>query len=42
MGGSRDFASVARTEAERYEVQVDEEVADEAQELINALPTAKS
>jgi hypothetical protein len=26
MGGSRDFASVARTEAERYEVQVDEEV----------------
>jgi heat induced stress protein YflT len=42
MGGSRDFASVARTEAERYEVQVDEEVAGEAQELINALPTAKS
>ena len=42
MGGQRDFASVARTEADRYEVQVDEEVAGEAQQLINAMPAAKA
>jgi hypothetical protein len=42
MGGRRDFASVARTEADRYEVQVDDAVADEAQTLINAMPAAKS
>ena len=42
MGGSRDFASVARTEADRYEVQVDDEVAAEAQTLIDAMPAATS
>ena len=38
MGGRRDFASTVTTEAERYEVQADEEVADEAQRLIAAMP----
>jgi hypothetical protein len=37
-GGRRDFASVANTEADRYEVQVDDEVADEAQRLLEAMP----
>lgn len=40
MGGRRDFASVVRTEAERYEVMVDHEVADEAQQLLDRMPAA--
>jgi hypothetical protein len=40
-GGRRDFASARTTEAERYEVQVDEAMADEAQRLIDAIPTAR-
>ena len=38
MGGRRDFASVAGTQADRYEVQVDAEVAGEAQRLLDAIP----
>jgi hypothetical protein len=33
--GRRDFASIGGTYAERYEVQVDDEVADEAQRLLD-------
>jgi hypothetical protein len=39
LGGRRDFASSVRTEAERYDVQVDESVADEAAQLVNAMPS---
>jgi uncharacterized membrane protein len=34
QGGQRDFASVAGMQAERYEVQVDDAVADQAAELL--------
>ena len=33
-GGRRDFASVAQTRADRYEVQVDEAFADQAMQLL--------
>jgi hypothetical protein len=39
-GGRRDFASVAQTRADRYEVQVDEASADEAERLIGQMPAA--
>jgi hypothetical protein len=38
LGGRRDFASVAGTEAERYEVQVEESFAGEAERLLDAMP----
>jgi|1186.fasta_scaffold38383_2 hypothetical protein len=38
--GRRDFASVAQTRADHYEVQVDESTADEAQSLIARMPSA--
>ena len=38
LGGRRDFASVRRTEAERYELQVDERFADEAERLLATIP----
>jgi hypothetical protein len=38
MGGRRDFASTRTTEAERYELQVIEGAADEAERLLAALP----
>jgi hypothetical protein len=38
--GRRDFASVAQTRADHYEVQVDDRVADEAQGLIAQMPSA--
>jgi hypothetical protein len=40
-GGERDFASTRTTEAERYEVQVDDTLADEAQRLLTAMPAAR-
>jgi hypothetical protein len=40
MGGRRDFASTVRTEAERYEVMVDHELADEAKRLIDSMPAS--
>jgi hypothetical protein len=40
MGGQRDFASVAGMRADRYEVVVDESVADQAAELLGRLPGA--
>ena len=36
--GRRDFASVADTRADRYEVQVDEAFADQAERLLARLP----
>jgi hypothetical protein len=36
-GGRRDFASTAGVQADQYEVQVDEDVADEAQRLLAEL-----
>lgn len=39
-GGRRDFSSVSGTEAERYEIQVESSVADEAERLIGELPAA--
>jgi hypothetical protein len=38
LGGTRDFASVSGTQADRYEVQVDEDAADQAQQLLDSLP----
>jgi hypothetical protein len=40
--GRRDFTSVAGTRADRYEVQVDEGVAGEAQQLLAAMPARQS
>jgi hypothetical protein len=40
QGGRRDFASVRGMEAERYEVQVDHEVAAQAKQLLAELPAA--
>ncbi len=40
QGGRRDFASVAGTQAERYEVEADDPVADEAASLLGAMPAA--
>jgi hypothetical protein len=37
-GGRRDFASVADTRADRYEVQVDEAFADQAEGLLARMP----
>jgi hypothetical protein len=38
-GGRRDFTSVSRTEADEYEVQVDDELADEAARLLAGMDT---
>lgn len=38
QGGRRDFSSATGVQAERYEVQVDEAVADRAREVIDRLP----
>ena len=38
MRGRRDFASVAQTRADHYEVQVDAGAADEAEGLISRMP----
>jgi hypothetical protein len=38
--GRRDFASIAQTRADHYEVQVDESSADEAKTLIARMPAA--
>jgi hypothetical protein len=40
LGGRRDFSSVSGMQAERYEVQVDAEVAERAREVIARLPAA--
>lgn len=40
--GRRDFASVAGTRADQYEVQVDEGVAGEAQRLLAVMPARRS
>jgi hypothetical protein len=36
--GQRDFVSAAGTVADRYEVQADERVADDAQRVLAAMP----
>ncbi len=41
-GGRRDFASVAGTTADRYEVQVDEAVAEEADRLLESMRGARA
>jgi hypothetical protein len=41
QGGGRDFTSVRGIEAERYEVQVDEAVADEAKQLLDSMPAGR-
>ena len=38
QGGRRDFASVAGTQAQNYEIQVDAAVADEAERLLSSMP----
>jgi hypothetical protein len=38
--GRRDFVSVRRMEADRYEVQVDEAIAGEAKRLLDAMPAS--
>jgi hypothetical protein len=42
QGGRRDFASVSQTRADRYEVQVDETSAAEAERLIGQMPAAQA
>ena len=37
-GGRRDFVSATRIEADRYDLQVEEDVADEATRLLEAMP----
>jgi hypothetical protein len=37
-GGRRDFASTTSIEAERYDLQIDEDSADEAKRLLEAMP----
>jgi hypothetical protein len=37
-GGRRDFVSASRIEADRYDLQVEEDAADEATRLLEALP----
>jgi hypothetical protein len=37
QGGRRDFASIAETHAERYELQADEDVADEARRALEQM-----
>jgi hypothetical protein len=39
MGGARDFTSVGGMQADRYEVLVDNEVADEAMRLLGSAGT---
>ena len=41
-GGSRDFASVPSMQAERYDLVVDEEVADEAERLLGSTEPAEA
>jgi hypothetical protein len=40
--GRRDFASVAQTRADHYEVQVDEGTVDEAQRVIARMPSGRA
>ena len=40
QGGRRDFASIQSMQADRYELQVDQEVSAQAKELLAALPAA--
>jgi hypothetical protein len=40
QGGRRDFSSVATTTLDRYEVQVDERSADEAERLLAQMNAA--
>jgi hypothetical protein len=40
-GGRRDFASATDIEADRYDVQVDGTVADEAKRLLDAMPSGR-
>ena len=42
LGGRRDFSSVAGTEAERYEVQVDEPHAAEAEQVLDGIPGGRT
>jgi len=41
LGGRRDFASSRSLQAERYEVQVAETHADEALQLVDAMPAGR-
>jgi hypothetical protein len=37
-GGRRDFVSATRIEADRYDLQVEEDAADEATRLLEPMP----
>ena len=41
-GGRRDFTSVGGMQAERYNVMVDNDVADEAERLLEGMPVARA
>ena len=41
-GGRRDFVSATRIEADRYDLQVDEDAADDAKRLLAAMPAGGS
>jgi Heat induced stress protein YflT domain len=41
-GGRRDFISATRIEADRYDVQVDADAADDATRLLAAMPSARA
>jgi uncharacterized membrane protein len=40
-GGKRDFVSASNIEADRYDVQVDEEAADEATRVLGGMPATR-
>jgi hypothetical protein len=40
-GGRRDFASATDIEADRYDVQIDGAVAEEAKRLLDAMPSGR-
>jgi len=41
-GGRRDFVSATRIEADRYDLQVDEDSADNAKRLLDIIPGGSS
>jgi hypothetical protein len=40
-GARRDFAPTTHIEAARYDVEVDEDIAQEAERLLGAMPAAR-
>jgi hypothetical protein len=41
LGGTQDFGAIASMQADRYDVMVDQEVADEAERVLARIPAAR-